>query len=1276
MRSRSGIVVVAVLGLVAATAGVIGPAPPVAAAATSVTVAGSLQSELGCAGDWDPACAATGLTREADDGVWQATFAVPAGSWEYKAALDGSWAENYGAGATRDGPNIPLALSSGESVKFFFDEATHWVTDDVTSVIATVPGDFQSELGCASDWDPGCLRSWLQDPDGDGVGRFATSLLPPGSYQAKVTIGESWAENYGAGGVPDGANLTFDVATPGDLVEFVYDQDSHVLDVVVTPAEPVDDAALVREPVRHPFEDEVLYFAIPDRFFDGNGANNCGDYAGPCVAGDSEENVLTHGYLPSDKGYYHGGDLAGLRRRLPYLDDLGITAIWVGPIYANKPVQSDTTNLYGHSSGYHGYWIEDFLRVDPHLGTNEEFAGLVRAAHRRDIKVFMDIVTNHTADVVQLEGHTGYRNTSAFPYTDVDGTPFDDRDYAYAGPGSPPFPAVDLTSFPYTPVVPPGEEDVKSPAWLNDPTMYHNRGNTSFVGENSLYGDFFGLDDLWTERREVVEGMVDIYSYWIREFGVDGFRIDTTKHVNMEFWQAFGPAILAAAEERGTGDFFAFGEVYDQAFGPRFTSEFSTRGHLQSTIDFGFQLAARGFAAQGAGTDQLRDFFALDDWYTDTDSNAYGMPTFLGNHDMGRIGYFLQRVDQAGASDAELLARSQLAHALMFTARGSPVIYYGDEQGFTGDGGDKDAREDMFANAVPTYADNDLIGTDETTSDDNFDRTHPLYRTIREWSELYAAHPALRSGAQIHRSSSTGPGVYAFSRIDRDERVEYVVALNNSESPASAVVDTYSAPGVRYRLVNRSLVAHSVATVVPTGAGGQLSLTVPPLSAVVYRAERAVAPSAAAPGVEITSLADGQTVPLGTTAMDGHDVVDRVEVAAELDADVLAEVTFAVKVGDGEFVPIGTDDNAPYRVFYDASALRDAPAPVTFRAIVNDLSGHLAADQVANVHVEFPDPSGHDTPYAVIHYQRPAGDYGDHTVGSDFWGLHLWGNGIPASEATDWAAPKPFVGEDEYGRFAFVALTDDTVPLNFIVHDGDAKDPAGSPDRSFVPATTPEIWLRQGDVAVYTSRAAAEGHALVHYGCGTACSGVALDGSPPTAVDDYGAVWHRALTGGDPAAPLTVTITDGASTVVDGATFTPADVPSAWFEPGDETVHPSRAAAEDVAIIHYRRPAGDYGDPGSSNYNDFWGLHVWTGAASEPAWTDPVRPAGSDTFGAVFHVPLVDGADQLAYILHRGDTKDPGPDQFLVFSQYGHEVWQLQAADPERPYVAPPRPSG
>jgi glycosidase len=1281
---RRTVVLGVVLGLAAATAAVAGPAGVAAAEPATVTVAGSLQQELGCPGDWQPECATTGLAFDAEDGVWQGSFAVPAGSWEYKAALDGTWDENYGAGAVRDGPNIPLALDEPATVSFFYDDETHWVTDDHNSVIATVPGSFQSELGCAADWDPACLRSWLQDADGDGIGRFSTSALPPGDYEAKVAIDQAWTENYGAGGVPDGPNIAFTVGGAGDVVTFSYDQASHVLEISVVPAEPVDDAALVREPVRQPFVDEVLYFAIPDRFADGNTRNNCGDFEGVCVAGDTQENVLTHGYLPSDKGYYHGGDLAGLRRQLPYLDRLGVSAVWVGPIYANKSVQPDSTNLYGHSSGYHGYWIRDFLRVDPHLGTNAEFERLVDAAHGRGIKVFMDVVTNHTADVIQLEGNAGYRNKTAFPYLDTAGQPFDDSDFAYAGQPDYAFPPVDASSFPYTPVLPPGEENSKNPAWLNDPLLYHNRGDTSFSGENSLYGDFFGLDDLWTERREVVEGMVDIYAFWIEEFGVDGFRIDTTKHVNMEFWQVFGPEILEVAEERGIDHFFAFGEVFDQQFGSPFMSEFSTRGRLQSTIDFGFQLAARNFASQSGATDGLRDFFASDDWYTDADSNAYAMPTFLGNHDMGRIGHFLQRVDQPGADDAELLARSKLAHALMFFARGQPVVYYGDEQGFTGDGGDKDAREDMFANEVPVYEDNDLIGTDETTSDDNFDRDHPLYRTIADYSRLYERHPALRSGAQIHRYSSDGPGVYAFSRIDRDQRVEYVAALNNSEAAAAAEVPTYSPAGVKYELVSpQPGGSDRVPDLVRTGAGGALPVTVPALGMVIYKAKAEVPASDAAPGIDITSLQHGDTAVLGTNTWDGHRVLDRIEVAAELDTGAYAEVTFAVREGDGEYVPIGTDDNPPYRVFYDASHLRDQPdARLSFRAIVNDLSGHLAADEVVGVGVEVAEPTAPTTPYAVIHYQRPAGDYGDHTTGNsaDFWGLHLWGDAIAPGEVTDWTTPKPFLGEDEYGRFAFVELANDAAPVNFIVHRGDTKDPDNSPDRSFDPATTPEIWLRQGDTTIYTSQAEAEGHATVRYACDD-CSGVTLDastaagpvvtGAPPDAVDDYGAVFT--VSPPDLSEPLTVSISDGGTVDIDGQSFTPTDTPTAWFQPGEQVVHPSRGAAEDFALIHYRRPAGDYGDPTSSDFNDFWGLHVWTGAASETVWTDPLRPAGQDTFGVTFRVDLADGADQLAYILHRGDTKDPGPDQFLVFGTDGHEVWQLQGADPERPYVAPVR---
>jgi hypothetical protein len=118
-------------------------------------------------------------------------------------------------------------------------------------------------------------------------------------------------------------------------------------------------------------------------------------------------------------------------------------------------------------------------------------------------------------------------------------------------------------------------------------------------------------------------------------------------NVNMEFWQ-IGPDILAAAQAAGIDDFFAFGEVYDQVFGSSFMSEFSIRGKLQSTIDFGFQMADRTFASQSGPTDGLRDFFASDDYYTDADSNAYIQPTFTGNHDMGRIGYFLVQ-DNPGA---------------------------------------------------------------------------------------------------------------------------------------------------------------------------------------------------------------------------------------------------------------------------------------------------------------------------------------------------------------------------------------------------------------------------------------------------------------------------------------------------------------------------------------------------------------------------------------------------------------------------------------------------
>jgi pullulanase len=197
----------------------------------SVTIAGSLQSELGCPGDWDPACSTTFLGFDAEDGVWQGVFNVPAGSWEYKAALNGSWDENYGANATRNGANIAFNLGAAANVKFYYDHATHWITSNQNSVIAVAPGSFQSELGCSGDWQPWCLRSWLQDPDGDGIYHFSTRDIPAGNYEVKVAHNESWDENYGAGGARDGANIAFTVPEDGDLVVFTYDPATHILEI-------------------------------------------------------------------------------------------------------------------------------------------------------------------------------------------------------------------------------------------------------------------------------------------------------------------------------------------------------------------------------------------------------------------------------------------------------------------------------------------------------------------------------------------------------------------------------------------------------------------------------------------------------------------------------------------------------------------------------------------------------------------------------------------------------------------------------------------------------------------------------------------------------------------------------------------------------------------------------------------------------------------------------------------------------------------------------------
>ncbi|GAB1640510.1 pullulanase-type alpha-1,6-glucosidase [Krasilnikovia sp. MM14-A1259] len=818
---------------------------------------------------------------------------------------------------------------------------------------------------------------------------------------------------------------------------------------------------------------EQYYFVLPDRFANGDTRNDKGKLSG---------DRLSTGYDPTDKGFYHGGDIQGIIDRLDYIQGLGTTAIWLAPVFKNRPVQINGADT---SAGYHGYWITDFTQVDPHFGTNADLKRLVGLAHKRGMKIFLDIIVNHTADVIKYSGAKyDYVDKATTPYRDAQGRAFEDRNYTDGG-----FPAVNLKSFPYTPVFAnPQDANVKVPAWLNDPTMYHNRGNSSFTGENSEYGDFGGLDDLWTERPEVVRGMTKIYADWISEAGIDGYRIDTVKHTDLPFWTQFSRSITQAAQKAGKPGFFMFGEVYsgDQEV----ESTYVRRGGLPATLDFSFQSAASGFAKGDGSAKALADVYAKDDLYTARDTGADRLPTFLGNHDMGRIGSFIEK---SGADPSTYLRRDELAHELMFLTRGQPVVYSGDEQGFTGPGGDKDARQDMFASKTKDYLDDDLIGTDRTHAVDNYDTNHPLYKTIAALAALRKANPALRDGVQIPRYAADGPGIFATSRIDRGTRTEYVVAANNATTAQTVTVDTWT-PSASFAAV------YGATGTLASAADGKLTVTVPALSTVVYKAGTPVAVPTAGPTVAFTAPAADALVP------------SRTELVAQTTGDPDATVTFAAQAGTGPWQLLGTARRAPYRAYHDLTGLAGG-TPLRYKAVVRDSKGRTAST-TTTARVGTPVTTA-GPGYALVHYQRPAGGY-------DNYGLYAFGD-IDASAQTTWPAGQPFAGEDSYGRFAWVKLKPGGTKVGFIVVSKDGQKDVEQ-DRFLDPTKDAEVWLKQGDATVYATRQAATGKpdpaqeentAILHY---------------RRADGDYSGwglhVWDGAATGTDWGSPLQPSGTD------------------------------------------------------------------------------------------------------------------------------------------------------
>ncbi|APU40026.1 pullulanase-type alpha-1,6-glucosidase [Streptomyces sp. TN58] len=875
---------------------------------------------------------------------------------------------------------------------------------------------------------------------------------------------------------------------------------------------PPSDAKLAAEPARNDLTREQFYFVLPDRFANGDPRNDRGGLTG---------SRLDTGLDPTDKGFYQGGDLKGLTDRLDYIKGLGTTAIWMAPIFKNQPVQGKGDDV---SAGYHGYWITDFTQVDPHFGTNADLERLIDKAHAKGMKVFFDVITNHTADVVDYrQASYSYLSKGAFPYLTKDGVPFDDSDYA---DGKKKFPKTDGESFPRTPFVPDAKKNLKVPGWLNDPTMYHNRGDSTFAGESSEQGDFFGLDDLWTERPEVVSGMEKIYQKWVKDFDIDGFRIDTVKHVNTEFWTQWATALDDYAAKRGREDFFMFGEVYsaDTAV----TSPYVTRGRLDATLDFPLQDAIRAYASQGAAASRLGSVLADDYRYTSGKANAYEQVTFLGNHDMGRFGTFLKQ-DRPDATEQELLARYRLANELMFLSRGNPVVYSGDEQGYTGAGGDKDARQPLFASKTADYLDDDQLGTARTHASDAYDTEHPLYKEISALSKLTKAHPALRDGIQSERFSDGS--VYAFARTDARSRTEYLVAANNGAESRTVEIDAPA--GAQYRTL------YGGTALIRASAAGKLTVVVPALGSVVLQAVAPLAAPAAKPALTLKAPAPGAS---GT-----------VELSADVTGGGLNRVVFAAQTGNDKWQVLGSADHAPYKVTQHVTA--PAGTPLRYKAVVVDSAGRTASALAASVAGQAPPveaPTATQRDYAVVHYNRPDGDYTD-------WRLYAWGD-IADGEATPWPAGHGFTGRDAYGAFAYVKLKPGASSVGYLVIDKDGnKDVAA--DRTIDLAKTGEIWLEQGKEPARTDRPAQppqdQTKAVLHHH------------RPDGAYDGWGLhVWTGAATPTDWSKPLLPTRIDSYGAVYEVPLAAGATSLSYILHKGDEKDLPTDQSLDLKATGH------------------------------------------------------------------------------------------------------------
>jgi glycosidase len=629
------------------------------------------------------------------------------------------------------------------------------------------------------------------------------------------------------------------------------------------------------------WRDEIIYQVLVDRFANGDVGN---DY-----------NVdLT------SLGKWHGGDWKGVEDHLDYIQALGVTTLWISPVVKNV----DTDAGF---DGYHGYWTQDFTQPNPHFGDVPALRSMVAAAHDKGMKVILDIVTNHMGQLFYYDiNKNGQPDNNVFgygcdkfrdpndpnnPYTNPsDPNPnclvkngasgivhvseydpdFDPRGpvEAYTSLGNSGAAPIIFNDDPATNHMPP------LPSLFQDTTLFNRRGRTVdySVGDQLLHGDFpGGLKDLDTTRCEVKVGLVDAYATWVELADFDGFRIDTVKHVEPEFWRYFTQKVRQRLAAKGKKNFFMFGEAFDgdDVLVGSFTKGGDTP--LMPPPPIG-NIAAPNPAAEAAcvkdgvalNADQLDSAFYFPQYYGAVSSvlrdaggtkqiqglwdqrpmnwgqdqpkggigiEPYKVPVnFLDNHDVGRFlfnEFFHTDIAaiQAGQLDIKEfdgVRRDKLKNALvfLFTEQGIPCVYYGTEQGLEG-GNDPANREDLWDTGYKTDGD--------------------IFKWIQKLTAIRKKHKALTHGDQKvvwatdHTGMEDDAGIFAFERSGGDAGDGYaLVVLNTNRDKASSPKDgattmmVGAAPGTT--LVD--LLSPKQLTY-PVAADGSLVIEVPKRSAAL-----------------------------------------------------------------------------------------------------------------------------------------------------------------------------------------------------------------------------------------------------------------------------------------------------------------------------------------------------------------------------------------------------------------------------------------------------------